>query len=120
MGIGITNLIFLMEKLNISILKVLKEEGYLQDIFIQINQKKFITVNLKYKGWWIKQPLFSTLKRVSKSGQRIFSGYKNFSFNFQPLKHSQGIAIISTSSGIMTHLKAKKLKKGGEILCFIS
>ncbi len=107
-------------KINLSILKVLKEEGYLQDIFIQINQKKFITVNLKYKGWWIKQPLFSTLKRVSKSGQRIFSGYKNFSFNFQPLKHSQGIAIISTSSGIMTHLKAKKLKKGGEILCFIS
>lgn len=107
-------------KINLSILKVLKSEGYLHDVFIQSNQKEFITVSLKYKGWWLKQPLFSKIKRVSKSGQRIFSGYKNFSFNFPTLKYNEGIAIISTSSGIMTHLKAKKLKKGGEIICFIS
>ena len=74
---------------------------------------------LKYKCWWIKKPIFSTIQRVSKPGKRVFSSYKNFYKEISILKYQQGTAIISTSSGIMSHLKATKLKKGGEILCYI-
>jgi small subunit ribosomal protein S8 len=110
-------------KLNVSILKVFLNEGYIRGYQSEekTNSSKIETIKvyLKYKGWWIKKPLFSTIKRISKPGQRIFSGYKDFEERINILRYEQGIAIISTSSGIMSHLKAKKLKKGGEILCYI-
>jgi small subunit ribosomal protein S8 len=66
-------------KLNLAILNVLKNEGYIKNYSTEIenNNKEVIKVILNYKGWWIKKPLFSTLKRISKPGHRIFSGYKN-------------------------------------------
>lgn len=108
-------------KLNLEILKVLAKEGYIKDYQIeeQISAKKTIKTLLKYKGWWIKKPFFSIIKRISKPGQRIFSGYKEFDKKIDVLKYEQGTAIISTSSGVMSHLKATKLKKGGEILCYV-
>ena len=105
-------------KLNLSILKVLLSEGYINTYGVEknnLNQNE-IKVILKYKGWWIKKPLFSTLKRISKPGQRVFSGYKNFNKVINILKYNQGTAIISTSCGVISHAKAEKLKKGGEIL----
>jgi small subunit ribosomal protein S8 len=108
-------------KLNLEILKVLAREGYITSYVLEENsnfQKQIKTV-LKYKGWWIKKPLFSTIKRISKPGQRIFASYKDFNKTLDTLKYEQGVAVISTSSGIMSHLKAIKLKKGGEILCYI-
>ena len=66
-----------------------------------------------------KKTFFSTISRISKPGQRIFSPYKDFYKKLDVLKYQQGIAIVSTSSGVMSHLKALKVKKGGEILCFI-
>jgi small subunit ribosomal protein S8 len=108
-------------KLNLAILNVLEAEGYITNYFIQ-KQKNFqpeIKILLKYKGWWIKKPLFSVLKRISKPGQRVFSSYKNFQDTIDVLRYEQGTAIISTSIGIVSHLKAQKLKKGGEILCYI-
>jgi len=108
-------------KLNLSILNVLKNEGYIKSYSIEeLEEKKYtIKVILKYKGWWIKKPLFSTLLRISKPGQRVFSPYKSFSKIIDILKYEQGTAIISTSLGVMSHNKAMKLKKGGEILCYI-
>ena len=108
-------------KLNLAILKVLKNEGYIQSYFLEtLDNKKFsIKVNLKYKGWWIKKPLFSILQRISKPGQRVFSGYKHFQDTIDVLRYDQGTAIISTSAGIVSHVKAQKLKKGGEILCYV-
>ncbi len=107
--------------LNLAILKVLQTEGYIQsfEIIKEDKVQPFIKIILKYKGWWIKKPFFSNLKRISKPGQRVFSGYKNFSKLIDVLRFEQGIAIISTSRGVMSHLKAEKLKKGGEILCYI-
>lgn len=105
-------------KVNLAILKVLKSEGYIKNYTI-VEDNKFIKTYLKYKGWWIKKPFFSTIKRISKPGQRIFSGYKDLSKKIDVLKYQQGIAIISTSNGIMSHFKALKFKKGGEILCYI-
>jgi small subunit ribosomal protein S8 len=107
-------------KLNLAILKVLEGEGYINTYEIEKSlSRSMIKINLKYKGWWIKKPLFSTLERISKPGQRVFSGYKNFDDTIDTLKYEQGTAIISTSIGVMSHLKATKLKKGGEILCYI-
>jgi small subunit ribosomal protein S8 len=110
-------------KLNLAVLKVLSSEGYIKTYSLTESEEKTtqktIKVLLKYKGWWIKKPLFSTLKRISKPGQRVFSGYKNFNKVINILKYNQGTAIISTSSGVISHSKAEKLKKGGEILCYI-
>ena len=108
-------------KLNIEILKVLTKEGYIKDYHLEdtSSSEKTIKAFLKYKGWWIKKPFFSTIQRISKPRQRIFSGYSDFNKKIDVLKYQQGTAIISTSSGVMSHLKAIKLKKGGEILCYI-
>ena len=105
-------------KLNIGILQVLVTEGYIQEYALEENTRT-IKVFLKYKGWWIKKPFFSLIQRISKPGKRVFSGYKNFQDSIDTLGYEQGIAIISTSIGIMSHIKAVKLKKGGEILCYI-
>lgn len=108
-------------KLNLAILKVLSGEGYVTTYSLekQENNDHIIRVNLRYKGWWIKKPLFSNLKRISKPGKRVFSGYKHFNEIIDVLRFKQGTAIISTSMGVMSHEKATKLKKGGEILCYI-
>jgi small subunit ribosomal protein S8 len=113
-------------KVNVAILKVLLAENYIQDYIVEsnlvvgnINPHKKIKIFLKYKGWWIKKSFFSTIKRISKPGKRIFSSYKNFQDSISVLRYEQGIAIISTSSGVMSHLKATQLKKGGEILCYV-
>ena len=116
-------------KLNLAILKVFQAEGYIISYYLEKSGKLFdttkvipllsIRVILKYKGWWIKKPMFLTIKRISKPGQRIFAGYRFFPKVINTLKYKQGIAVISTSIGIFSHLKAKKLKLGGEILCYI-
>ncbi len=108
-------------KFNIEILKVLLAEGYIEkfEVFLTAKKQKQIKIYLKYKGWWIKRPFFSKIVRVSKPGQRMFSSYEDFSKKVNLLKSSQGMAVISTSSGIMSHRKAIRLKKGGEIICYI-
>lgn len=100
-------------KLSLSVLKVLEAEGYITGFELeeQSNKSTNIKVYLRYKGWWIKKPLFSIIKRISKPGQRVFSGYKNFQKVIDVLRYEQGTAIISTSSGVMSHTKAKKIKK---------
>jgi small subunit ribosomal protein S8 len=108
-------------KQNLAILKVLMSEGFINSYSVEEedNSTQSVKVLLKYKGWWIKKPLFSIIKRVSKPGLRVFSGYKQFNNKIDVLRYEQGIAIISTSSGVMSHIKASKLKKGGEIICYI-
>lgn len=108
-------------KSNLEILEVLFKEGYIESYSYeeQVNIRPVIKVVLKYKGWWIKKPVFSLLKRISRPGKRIYSSYLDFEKRIDNLKYGHGIAIISTSTGIMSHLKAFKYKKGGEILCYI-
>ncbi|MBR8830352.1 MAG: 30S ribosomal protein S8 [Chroococcopsis gigantea SAG 12.99] len=98
-----------------SIAQVLKEEGFIED-FEETGEgiQKFIEISLKYKGK-NRQPLITTLQRVSKPGLRVYSTKKDL----PRVLGGIGIAIVSTSKGIMTDREARKQGVGGEILCYI-
>ena len=101
-----------------NIAKVLQEEGFISDYYITDNTVNHprLVITLKYKKIKNKRhSILTNLKRISKPGRRIYSGYKIL----PKVYSSTGIAIISTSKGIMTEKKARKLKLGGEILCHV-
>jgi small subunit ribosomal protein S8 len=108
-------------KINISILNILQDEGYIDYYYFFFNKdnKLNIKVILKYIGWWIKKPLILKIIRISKPSKRIYSNYINFYKYFNNFKFNYGLFIISTSQGLMSHSKAINLKKGGEILFYI-
>ena len=102
-------------KISINIAKVLKNEGFIEnfDVIVKNFQKKLF-LSLKYSG--IKrQAVISNIRRVSKPGLRVYSKKKNL----LSILGNLGIAIISTSQGLMTNIEAKKLGIGGEIICYI-
>ncbi|MCX7905707.1 MAG: 30S ribosomal protein S8 [Elusimicrobiales bacterium] len=101
-------------KMNVAVLDVLKEEGFIGNykVIKEPNSKKqFIRVTLKYTE--DKTPLFLGFKRISKSSRRIYRGYDEF----PRVKTSFGINIVSTSKGIMSSIKAKRERIGGEVIC---
>ncbi len=102
-------------KLTRSIAKVLKQEGYVGDyeeVGEGIDQKLVLTLRYKGKN---RQPIVTALKRVSKPGLRVYSNHKDL----PKVLGGIGIAVISTSSGIMTDREARKQGIGGEILCYV-
>lgn len=99
--------------LKFEIAKILEREKLVEKIEKKGRKTgKFIELTLKYIE---KQPALSGLKRISKPGQRI---YKNFR-EIRPVKGGYGLAIISTSRGLMTDKEARKQKVGGEVICEI-
>jgi len=102
-------------KMSIAIAKILKEEGFIEDFESYIEKKRqYLLISLKYIGQ-SRTPVISKIKRISKPGLRIYSNSKQLP---KVLDHL-GIAIISTSQGVMTNIKAQELGIGGEILCYI-
>lgn len=102
-------------KMSKAILEILKDEGYIENFEIYIEKTfSFLLVSLKYKGK-LREPVISKIERVSKPGSRVYSGSQKLPRVLEDL----GIAIISTSKGVMTNLKARELGIGGEILCYI-
>ncbi|CAL4324637.1 30S ribosomal protein S8 [Buchnera aphidicola (Thelaxes suberi)] len=100
-------------KLKLSISEVLKEEGYINNFEIQNGNIKLLKIFLKYFNG---KPVVDLIKRVSKPGLRIYEK-KN---NIPKIMEGLGIVIISTSKGIMTDRKARKMGIGGEIICYVS
>lgn len=102
-------------KMSLAITIILKEEGYIED-FEQYseNNKNYLLISLKYTGK-SRQPVICKLERVSKPGLRVYSS----SQKLPKVLNNLGIAIVSTSKGVMTNLKAKELGIGGEVLCYI-
>jgi small subunit ribosomal protein S8 len=102
-------------KISLAISEILKEEGYIEDFenYIEDN-KKYLLISLKYIGK-SRKPVISKIQRMSKPGLRVYSGYKEL----PKILENLGIAVISTSKGVMTNLKAKELGIGGEILFYI-
>lgn len=101
-------------KLKVELAKLLKEEGYIVDYSVRQEGKfSFLTIVLKYDEK--HKPVISNLKRISKPGLRSYCKSKDLPQVFGGL----GIAIISTSKGLLTDRKARKEKIGGEILCYV-
>jgi small subunit ribosomal protein S8 len=102
-------------KMTRSIAQVLREEGFIGE-FEEVGEgiKKHLVISLKYKGK-NRQPIIRALKRVSKPGLRVYSNRKEL----PRVLGGIGIAIISTSSGIMTDREARRNGVGGEVLCYI-
>ncbi len=102
-------------KMSLAITTILKEEGFIENFEnYDENNKKYLLISLKYNGKE-RQPVILKLERVSKSGLRVYANSKKLPTVLDNL----GIAIISTSKGVMTNLKAKELGIGGEVLCYI-
>ena len=101
--------------MSLAIAKILRIEGFIQDFeSYEENEKKYLLISLKYIGK-SRKPVISRIKRISKPGLRVYSNSKQLPRVLDNL----GIAIISTSKGIMTNLTAKELGIGGEVLCYI-
>jgi len=102
-------------KMSLAIATILKEEGFIDDFEnYQENKREYILLSLKYTGK-SRQPVISHIKRISKPGLRVYTKSKELPRVLDNL----GIAIMSTSKGVMTNLKAKELGIGGEVLCYI-
>jgi small subunit ribosomal protein S8 len=99
------------------ITKILFEKGYILNYKFEENEKKqgTIKIALKYNPT-NKLSAIRTLDRISKPGLRKYTGAENM----PRVLNGLGIAIISTSKGVMTDKEAKKLNVGGEVLCYIS
>lgn len=99
------------------ITKILFEKGYILNYKFEENEKKqgTIKIALKYNPT-SKLSAIRTLDRVSKPGLRKYSGVETM----PKVLNGLGIAIISTSKGVMTDKEARKLNVGGEVLCYIS
>lgn len=104
-----------LTKMTRSIASIVKEEGFVDDYeIIDEGLKSYILISLKYKGKR-KQPVITSLKRISKPGLRVYANHKEIPRVLGGL----GVAIISTSKGLMTDRKARHNGIGGEVLCYI-
>ena len=100
-------------KLKIEIARILKEEGFISDYKIKKNNvQDIIVLYLKYSG---KERVITGLKRISKPGLRVYAKAEEIPTVLSGL----GIAIISTSKGMMTDKDARKASLGGEVLAYI-
>lgn len=101
-------------KIKLAIAEILKEEGYIADYeVIEENVQGTIRISLKYINE--KERVITGIRRISKPGLRIYVN----SNELPTVLGGLGIAIISTSAGIMTDKEARKQKVGGEVLCYV-
>ncbi len=101
-------------KIKVAIANVLKDEGYIADARVtQVGAKAELEIALKY---FEGKPVIETLKRVSRSGLRQYRGKDAL----PKVLGGLGVAIISTSNGIMTDAQARQQGVGGEVLCIVA
>ena len=93
-------------------LEILKNEGYIKDYFIEKteNNKTSLKITLKY---YEGDPVIKEIKRISKPGRRVYSR----ATSIPKIQNGLGMAIISTSQGVMSDIDARKNNVGGEIIC---
>ncbi len=97
--------------IKLALAKILEREGYVERVSERVEGiRRFIDVTLKYLG---KTPYIRSLDRISTPGRRVYRK----STELPRVLSDQGIAIISTSAGLMTNKEARKRKLGGEVLC---
>ena len=101
-------------KLKLELARVLKEEGYIADYEVK-EAGKFKVINITLKYDTNHKSVITKLQRVSKPGLKTYSKAKNL----QKVLGGLGVAIVSTSKGLMTDRKARKENIGGEVLCYV-
>jgi small subunit ribosomal protein S8 len=101
-------------KVKLAIAKVLKDEGYIEDFAANANDgKPMLAVQLKY---YQGRPVIDRLERVSRPGLRVYKGKDEL----PKILGGLGIAIVSTSQGVMSDRQARAAGHGGEVICIVS
>lgn len=101
-------------KMKRAVVQVLKDEGYIEDYSMEeVDGKPAINIKLKYREG---EPVIAELQRVSRPGLRVYKG----AGDLPTVNGGLGIAIISTSKGVMTDRAARKAGIGGEVVCTVS
>lgn len=101
-------------KVKVSIAKVLKDEGYIDDFAVRENSGKAqLDIALKY---YAGRPVIERIERVSKPGLRVYKG----SGDLPRVMNGLGVAIVSTPKGVMTDRRARASNVGGEVLCIVA
>lgn len=101
-------------RIKLAIAKVLEREGFIAGVKeTTVGPKKSFSVTLKYDG---KIPAIRSIDRISTPGRRVYAK----SSELRPVLSGQGIAILSTSAGLMTNKEARRRKLGGEVLCEVT
>ena len=100
--------------LKVSLAKILKEEGFIEDYKV-VNDNVQGTIELTLKYGQNKERVITGLKRISKPGLRVYAKANEV----PKVLNGLGIAVISTSRGVMTDKEARKQNLGGEVLCYI-
>ena len=95
-----------------SVAKLLQQQGYITDVSVEGDTKKKLKLRLKFNG---KKSVIEGLKRVSKPGLRRYVG----ALEIPRVRGGLGVAIVSTSEGLLTDQQARKKNLGGELLCYI-
>lgn len=104
---------FQASKTKLEIARILKENGFIDSFEVKDEDgKMFIVLTLRYIG---QQSAIFGLKKISKPGQRLYTGYKKIKLGGK----SNQISIISTAKGLMTAKEARKQQIGGELICTI-
>ena len=99
-------------KIKVSVAEVLKNEGYIADYAVEGDAKPLLTIELKY---FDGKPVIEEIKRVSRPGLRIYKATKEL----PTIAAGLGVAIVSTSKGMMTDRAARAAGIGGEIICTV-
>jgi small subunit ribosomal protein S8 len=98
----------------VAIAKVLKDEGYIEDFNVeQAGGKAELKIGLKY---YVGRPVIERLERISRPGLRVYKGRDDL----PNVMNGLGVAIVSTSKGVMTDRKARATGIGGEVLCYVA
>jgi len=100
-------------KVKLAIAEVLKSEGYIEDFAVRSNEgKNTLEIGLKY---YAGKPVIEKIERVSRPGLRVYKGREGI----EPVMNGLGVAIVSTSRGVMTDRRARETGVGGEVLCIV-
>ena len=110
---GMTAVSMPSSKVKVSLIEVLKSEGYVGDFEVRdVNGHSELTVTLKY---YQGRPVIEELKRASRPGLRLYAGKDEL----PKVRGGLGVAIVSTSKGVMTDRAARAAGVGGEVLCTV-
>ena len=112
-GAGLEIIEMPASRMKADIARVLKEEGYIVDFEVEGDARKILRIALKYNE--DAKPVIRGIRRDSKPGLRKFCGWKDIPRVLGGL----GIAVISTSSGVMSGVEARRRKLGGELVCSV-